>query len=180
MAPSGPRRPCPSSSSFIFAGPAPQAEPPSHILCSPGRGVRLQDMGLGQELWLPRAGALHLLVAERPSGHLWLFLLVTVDGGAEAICGCLQLPALPDAGLAFGLLPGQLPHQALGTRGTHQRPPTEMELPRPCLGPSGSELASTVGNKLANALTEFYCLDPTCHFCVGGSNGELVEGKLPH
>lgn len=50
----------------------------------------------------------------------------------------------------------------------------------PCLGQSGSELASTVGNKLANALTELYCLDPACHFCVGGSNGELVEGKLRH
>lgn len=127
-----------------------------------------------------RAGALHLLVAERPRGHLWLSLLVTVDGGVEAICGCRQPLALPDAGLAFGLLPGQLPHQALGTHGTHQRPPTEMELPRPCLGQSGSELASTVGNKLAIALTEFYCLDPTCHFCVGGSSGALVEGKLRH
>lgn len=179
MTPSGPRQPCPSSSSFSFARPAPQAEPPSHILCSPGRGVRLQDIGLGQELWLP-AEPVPSTSLSAPRGHLWLSLLVTVDGGAEAICGCRQPLALPDAGLAFGLLPGQLPHQALGTHGTHQRPPTEMELPRPCLGQSGSELASTVGNKLAIALTEFYCLDPTCHFCVGGSSGELVEGKLRH
>nr|KAF6403650.1 hypothetical protein HJG59_010051 [Molossus molossus] len=32
--------------------------------------------------------------------------------------------------------------------------------------------------RLSHALTEFYCLDPTCHFCVGCSNEELLDGKL--
>lgn len=67
--------------------------------------------------------------------------------GAEAICGYLQPLALPDAGLAFGPLLGQLPLQALGTHGTHHNmPPTEMELLRPCSGQSGGELAGAVGD----------------------------------
>lgn len=26
------------------------------------------------------------------------------------------------------------------------------------------------------AFTEIYCLNPTCHFCVGCSNGDLMKG----
>lgn len=127
--PSGPRQPCSSSSSFSFARPAPGwATFPYSVQPTTWRAFAGQKVGTSAVV-ARRVRALQLLVAEHPHGHLWPSVLIAVDGRAEAACGCLQPWALPDAGLAFGPLPGQLPHPALGAHGTHHTPPTEMELP---------------------------------------------------
>lgn len=121
-----------------------------------------------------RVLALQLLVGERPHGHPCLLPWVEGPGAFEAVCGGPQPRALPDAGPAFGPLPGQPPRQALGTHGAHHSPLPEMGTAQALFGSTGSGSVSTVdGSDLANALTEFYRLDPTCHFCVGCSHGRL-------
>lgn len=91
-----------------------------------GRGIGISAMVAR------RVRALQLLVAERSHGHPCFSPWVEGPGACETICSCLQALALPDAGLAFGPLSGQSPHQALGTHGTHRTPPTEMGLARLC------------------------------------------------
>lgn len=91
-----------------------------------------------------RVLALQLLVAERAHGHPCLSPWVEGPGACEAVCGGPQPRALPDAGPAFGPLPGQPPRQALGTHGAHHSPLPEMGTARALLGPTGSGSAGTV------------------------------------
>lgn len=92
-----------------------------------------------------RVRALQLLACESPQGHLWLSCLspwmeglkLFVAASSPWLCQMLAWTLAPCLG-SF--------HQPLGTHGTHHTLPTEMELPRPCSGQSGSELAGTMGD----------------------------------